>query len=313
MNTPETPDTPAPQRIEVRHAELGGHFAIRRALPTRERRMVGAWCFLDHIGPASLDGTGGMHVGAHPHTCLQTFTWMIEGQILHKDSLGTQQVIRPGQVNLMTAGHGISHTEDSLPGETHLHAAQLWIALPAEHADIPPAFEHHPILPGWQSDGAQFTLLAGQWREHVAPARLYSRLLGLDIASGDGARISLPLEPDFEYGLLVLSGNALVSGELFDADHFAYLGMGEPELELTLAANSRVLLLGGEPFQSPMNMWWNFIGPTRAHVAQAQADWESGSSRFGSVDGGEGRRLAAPALPAGYALHPATGAGRPIG
>lgn len=124
--------------IPLRQADLGEGFQVARALPTKDQRMVGPWCFLDRIGPVALTGGAGMHVAAHPHTCLQTFTWVMEGSILHRDSLGTEQVIHPGQVNLMTAGHGISHTEDTLPGTGNLHAAQLWIALPPEHADMPP-------------------------------------------------------------------------------------------------------------------------------------------------------------------------------
>ena len=150
------------ERIAPRAADLGDGLVVRRVLPTRQRRMVGAWCFLDHAGPIDFAPGGGMHVAAHPHTCLQTFTWLIEGEVLHRDSLGNEQVIRPGQVNLMTAGHGIVHTEDSAPGARRLHAAQLWIALPPELADCPPAFEHYPDLPRWQDAGCTLTLLAGR-------------------------------------------------------------------------------------------------------------------------------------------------------
>lgn len=290
------------QRIPVRHTELGEGFGIKRALPTRERRMVGAWCFLDHIGPADMRSTEGMHVGAHPHTCLQTFTWMISGQILHRDSLGSEQVIRPGQVNLMTAGLGIAHTEDSLPGEATLHAAQLWIALPPECADMPPAFEHYPELPTWQADGVEYTLLAGRWRTRQAPTRVFTPMVGLDVFAAEAANPSLPLQKQFEYGLLVLSGHATINGQPFDDNDFAYLGQGAERVDLQLSAGTRVLLVGGEPFTSPMTMWWNFVGPSKTHIAQAQHDWESNSARFGNVKGGENRRLQAPALPAGYAV-----------
>ena len=297
-------EMPAPspiQRIPVRHTELGEGFSIKRALPTRECRMVGAWCFLDHIGPADMRNTDGMHVGAHPHTCLQTFTWMISGQILHRDSLGSEQVIRPGQVNLMTAGRGISHTEDSVPGEAILHAAQLWIALPPECAEMPPAFEHYPDLPNWQADGVEYTLLAGQWQNRAAPTRVFSPLVGLDVFAANAASLSLPLQRQFEHGLLVLSGQASINGMGFDGNDFAYLAQGADGVELQLSAGARVLLVGGEPFASPMTMWWNFVGPSKSHIAQAQKDWESNSARFGNVKGGENRRLQAPALPAGYA------------
>ena len=298
----DMPALPSVQRIPVRQAELGEGFGIKRALPTRERRMVGAWCFLDHIGPANVRNTDGMHVGAHPHTCLQTFTWMISGQILHRDSLGSEQIIRPGQVNLMTAGRGIVHTEDSLPGESTLHAAQLWIALPPEHADMPPAFEHYPELPAWQADGVAYTLLAGQWQTRAAPTRIFSPLVGLDVFAENAASVLLPLQQPFEHGLLVLSGQATVNGQMFDGNDFAYLSPGTAGVHLQLNAGTRVLLVGGEPFAWPMTMWWNFVGPSKAHIAQAQKDWESNTSRFGNVKGGENRRLQPPALPAGYAV-----------
>src|SRR5690554_2590737 len=161
------------QHVPARKAEVGG-IPIHRVLPSRQRRLVGAWCFLDHAGPAVFKGDSrGMQVGPHPHIGLQTFTWMIQGEILHRDSLGNVQVIRPGQVNLMTAGRGISHTEESLAAEEHLHAAQLWIALPPEASACAPAFDHHPVLPRWSEGGCDFTLLAGEYQGHAAPAKLY--------------------------------------------------------------------------------------------------------------------------------------------
>jgi len=294
MQDTQSPDA---QRIAIRQAELGAGFQVGRALPTRERRMVGAWCFLDHLGPIHSGASGaGMHVGAHPHTCLQTFTWMIEGEILHRDSLGTEQVVRPGQVNLMTAGHGISHTEDSLPGAAGLHAAQLWIALPPEHADIAPAFDHYPDLPVWQQEGATLTLLAGELAGHRAPTRLYSPLLGVDVHSQTGGRLALPLNADFEYGLLPLEGEVSFEGQSFGPTDFFYLAPGRQSLALHLSAGSRLLLLGGQPFGQPITMWWNFVGHSREAVAAAQADWDAGSERFGTVPKA-GERMAAPRIP----------------
>lgn len=183
------------QFIDLRKAELGAGFTIGRALPTRERRMIGAWCFLDHLGPVDLRNHDGMHVQAHPHTCLQTFTWMIEGEILHRDSLGSEQLVKPGQVNLMTAGRGIAHTEDSLPGE-RLHAAQLWIALPAKYAEVQPAFDHYPQLPQWSRNNIEMTLLAGEFQSVVAPTRVYSPLVepggeALHMSLSEGTRCLL--------------------------------------------------------------------------------------------------------------------------
>ena len=288
---------PVFQRIAVRMAALGEGFTAARALPTRERRMVGAWCFLDHLGPVQFSGEEGMHVGEHPHTALQTFTWMIEGNILHRDSLGSEQVIRPGQVNLMTAGWGIAHTEDSLPGESALHAVQLWIALPAEKANIEPSFEHHPVLPAWKQDGVACTLLAGHYADRDAPSRVHTPLFGLELYSETPARTTLSLTPEFEYALLPLTGSVQIGAESVQSNELAYLGQGRSELELRMEPGSRVLLLGGQPYPGTVSMWWNFVGATRDDVTKAQLDWEAGASRFGPVKGGEGRRLEAPKLP----------------
>lgn len=286
------------ERVALRATTLGDGLPIRRALPTRQRRMVGAWCFLDHIGPVQLPAGQGLHVGAHPHTGLQTFTWMIEGELLHRDSLGSAQRIRPGQVNLMTAGHGIVHTEDTPPDTARVHAAQLWIALPPAQAGTTPAFEHHPVLPGWTQDGLRCTLLAGRHGPHQAPTQVHTPLLGLDLAAGpQAATTTLALEPGFEYGLLPLQGEVQLGGEALGGDEFAYLGAGHAQLRLALAPGARALLLGGEPFAPPIVMWWNFVGFDRAYLSRAQADWEAGSVRFPRVAGDEGRRLAAPPLP----------------
>lgn len=283
-------------RIPTRPAELGGGMWVRRALPTRQQRMVGAWCFLDHAGPVEFAADQGMHVGAHPHIGLQTFTWMIEGELVHHDSLGNEQIIRPGQINLMTAGHGIAHTEDSLHPGQRLHAAQLWIALPPEHQDCAPGFAHYPELPQWQQNDATLTLLAGRYGDAVAPTELFSPLFGLDITSRRQAAIELTLNPDFEYALLPLTGSARVDGESIPADEFAYLGQGRDRLSLEVAADSKILLLGGEAFAEPVLMWWNFIGFDKARIAQAQAHLEAGDARFGPVPG-QRTRLSAPPLP----------------
>lgn len=298
--------------IQSRAHELSPGFAIRRALPTREQRMIGAWCFLDHIGPTKFDSGGGMHVGAHPHIGLQTFTWMVEGQLRHRDSLGYNQVIRPGQVNLMTAGKGVSHTEDSLPGETHLHGAQLWIALPPEKETIEPAFQHYSRLPEWRSGGLHYTLLAGQFQNQTAPVAVHSPLLGMDIfAPNGGATAALPLNPTFEHGIMVLNGEA----QLFENDPFveealqakkvhhltpgalAYWRPGISALTVRLTAGTRLLLIGGEPFPAPVKMWWNFVSASTDALRQAVYDWNQFHPRFGVVQGQNHRRLISPEYP----------------
>lgn len=285
------------QRVVSRTAEVGGGIPVSRLLPSRQRRMVGAWCFLDHAGPAVFTSGSGLRVGPHPHIGLQTFTWMIAGEVLHRDSLGNVQVIRPGQVNLMTAGHGITHTEESLPGEAQLHAVQLWIALPAAERDRPPMFDHYAQLPQWQADGFELTLLAGSFGQYTAPARTFSPLVGLDLAAKNSAGTRLALEQRHEYGVLPLTGEWSINGEVFAANEFAYLGRGLTSLDLEAPAGARAVLLGGEPFAEEIFLWWNFVGHSKAEIAQAQREWEEGSARFGEVAEFDGPRLVAPPLP----------------
>lgn len=290
------------KRIELRSADLGEGMLVKRALPSRQQRMVGAWCFLDHAGPVHFAPGKGMHVGAHPHTALQTFTWLIDGEVLHKDSLGNELIIRPGQVNLMTAGRGIVHTEDSVVDGGRLHAAQLWIALPETLADCEPDFAHYPELPMWHAGSVQFTLLAGSYGEFKAPTALHSPIMGMDLFSVSGGAATLQLNPEFEYGFLPLTEQVKVQGETYSTDEFAYLEKGGSTLELELGVDSRVLLLGGVPFDQPVQMWWNFVGYSKEAIAAAQRDWEHGDSRFGDVKDptsltGKALRLTAPVLP----------------
>ncbi|HET6789626.1 MAG TPA: pirin family protein [Aquabacterium sp.] len=287
---------PIVERIASRPSTLGEGLTIHRALPTRQRRTVGAWCFLDHLGPIEFPAGEGLHVGAHPHTCLQTFTWMIEGEMHHRDSLGSEQIVRPGQVNLMTAGRGVAHTEDSVSPGQRLHAAQLWIALPRDMADCEPAFDHYPSLTQWQQAGHTFTLLVGRYERHMAPTRVYTPLLGMDIVADAAGTCTLALNPGFEHALLALEGEMQLGQEHFVQDELAYLAPGPDQVSLTLGAGSRVLLLGGEPLAEPILMWWNFVGYSQEEIRNAQVAWTSGDPRFGSVPGDGGRRLAAPAL-----------------
>lgn len=285
------------QRIAGRPSVLGEGVTVLRAIPTRQRRMIGAWCFLDHLGPVDFPAGHGMHVGAHPHIGLQTFTWLIEGEVLHRDSLGSEQVIRPGQVNLMTAGRGVVHTEDSLADGQRLHAAQLWIALPPHAAGCPPAFDHFPDLPRWREGAVTLTLLAGTYAGYRMPATFHSPLVGMDANSPDGGELRLALDPAFEYGLLVLEGAMQADAERYARDELAYRPPGAGELLLQLASGSRVLIIGGVPFLAPVLMFWNFVGHDKADIASAWREWEGGYPRFGRVAGDEGRRLKAPPLP----------------
>ncbi|MGQ0529285.1 MAG: pirin family protein [Panacagrimonas sp.] len=288
-------DCPAPppmERIASKKAMVGESLPISRALPGPRRRMIGAWCFLDHAGPV---GPGSeMRVGPHPHIGLQTFTWMIEGKLLHRDSLGYEQLIAPGQVNLMTAGRGISHSEESVavPGQG-LHLAQLWIALPDAQRWTDSAFEHYPVLPQLSQDGFALTVLAGEFGGMRAPTRVHTPLLGLDLRSEHAADTTLNLNPGFEYGLMMLSGETRIEGEVLASGELLYLGPGRTQIRVASAAACQLLLIGGEPFAEPVLLWWNFVGRTQDEIAQATADWNEGE-RFGQVRGYPGARLTAP-------------------
>ena len=272
------------QRISSRLQNVGG-MAIARALPTRERRLIGAWCFLDHAGPAVFSGEReGMHVAPHPHTGLQTFTWMLEGEVLHRDSLGTSQVIKPQQLNLMTAGKGISHSEDTTPDQHKLHAAQLWIALPEAARNMAPRFDHYPDLPHWREDEIDFTLLTGEYQTQRAPTLQFSPLIGMDLHTHSAAHTELLLRSDFEYGVFVLQGEAQVDNEPVQLNELLYLGEGLETLRLTLQPATRLLLLGGEKFNEPVMMWWNFIGRSREELKTWVNDWNQGDKRFGQVN-----------------------------
>ena len=272
------------QHISSRVKDVGG-MDISRALPTRERRLIGAWCFLDHAGPTLIKHDNeGMHVAPHPHTSLQTFTWMLEGEVLHRDSLGSRQIIRPNQLNLMTAGHGISHSEDTTPGQNRLHAAQLWIALPDAVRDMAPRFDHYPELPHWQENGIAFTLLNGEYKTWRAPTLQFSPLVGMDLQADSKATTRMEMRPDFEYGVFVLQGAAQVDDEQIQLNELLYLGEGLETLQLTLEAGSRVLLLGGAKLNEPVMMWWNFIGRSKEEIQSLITAWNNGDERFGRVD-----------------------------
>lgn len=286
---------PTPRRIEARPSDVGG-IVLRRAVPSRALRSVGAWCFLDHAGPAQFAPGQGMHVGPHPHIGLQTFTWMIEGELMHRDSLGSEQLIRAGQVNLMTAGRGIVHSEDQVGDGGALHAAQMWIALPDAERERAPAFQHYPELPLIERDGVTITLLVGEVLGERSPVQVFTPLVGLDLATRREAQTTLPLAPAFEHAVLVLRGSATVAGEALQPGTLLDLGRGRSSVAMQLAADSQMLLLGGEPFGPAPLLWWNFVARTQAEIEQALADWNSGSARFGAVPGAGSARLVAPPL-----------------
>jgi redox-sensitive bicupin YhaK (pirin superfamily) len=274
-----------------------GDMTVRRLLPLRLRRSVGAWCFADHYGPTSVDGVAGMLVPPHPHIGLQTVTWLISGNVLHRDSLGSEQMIRPGQLNLMTAGRGIAHAEES-PAEhdPQLHGVQLWVALPEVSRLADPAFEHHADLPRTGAGGFEITVFIGSMGDTVSPARAFSRIVGAEIVAAREARAPIPLPPDYEHVIFMTAGSAQVAGTALSPGSLLYLGTGREQAQVAAAAGSRLLLLGGVPLGEPLLMWWNFVARTPGEIAAAVADWREG--RFGTVGGYDGDPLPAPPLDA---------------
>ncbi|GGN51930.1 hypothetical protein GCM10012285_42490 [Streptomyces kronopolitis] len=282
---------------------LGESTVVRRLLPNLGRRMVGAWCFVDHYGPDDIVAEPGMQVPPHPHMGLQTVTWLHQGEVLHRDSLGSLQTVRPRELGLMTSGRAIAHSEESPHGHgPFLHGAQLWVALPDAHRDTAPAFAHHTDLPVIEGGGLSATVLLGQLDGATSPGATYSPLVGADLTLAAGTDTRLPVDPDFEYAALTISGESEVDGVRLGPGALLYLGCGRGELPLRADSDSSLLLLGGEPFEERIVMWWNFVGRSHADIEEARSAWMSGS-RFGEVTGYDGDRLAAPALPPG-ALKP---------
>ncbi|MEV6567305.1 pirin family protein [Streptomyces kronopolitis] len=283
---------------------LGESTVVRRLLPNLGRRMVGAWCFVDHYGPDDIVAEPGMQVPPHPHMGLQTVTWLHQGEVLHRDSLGSLQTVRPRELGLMTSGRAIAHSEESPHGHgPFLHGAQLWVALPDAHRDAAPAFAHHTDLPVIEGGGGlSATVLLGELAGATSPGATYSPLVGADLTLAAGTDTRLPVDPDFEYAALTISGESEVDGVRLGPGALLYLGCGRGELPLRADCDSSLLLLGGEPFEERIVMWWNFVGRSQADIEEARSAWTSGS-RFGTVQGYDGDRLAAPALPPG-ALKP---------
>ncbi|HEX9032219.1 MAG TPA: pirin family protein [Streptosporangiaceae bacterium] len=274
-----------------------GDMAVRRLLPLRARRSVGAWCFVDHYGPMSVDGQTGMAVPPHPHIGLQTVTWLMAGNVLHRDSLGSEQMIRPGQLNLMTAGRGIAHAEES-PAEhdPQLHGVQLWVALPDAARLADPAFEHHAELPVTRQGGLTITVLLGSLAGELSPARTFSSIVGAELAARSESQERIAVDPSFEHVMFVTGGSALVDGAELAPGSLLYLAPGREVVPVATAGSATMMLLGGVPLGEPLLMWWNFVARTPQEIEAAVTDWRAG--RFGEVGGYDGEPLAAPPLDA---------------
>ncbi|HEX6917780.1 MAG TPA: pirin family protein, partial [Phycicoccus sp.] len=285
------------QVLRPREVPLGGPRAmtVRRTLPARERSFVGAWCFVDHYGPDDVSATGGMDVAPHPHCGLATVSWLFSGEVEHRDSLGTVAMVRPGEVNLMTAGRGISHSEVSTPGTTVLHGAQLWLVLPSTAADAEPRFEHHVPEVVEVADGVRAQVFVGALWGSVSPVRVETPLVGAEVVLAAGASVVLPVPDGFEVAVLVDAGSVSVGDLPVARGELGVVGAARHPDGIAVAAaadGARVLVLGGEPFGEEVVMWWNFIGRSHEEVVAAREAWQGGESgsadepgRFGRVDG----------------------------
>jgi redox-sensitive bicupin YhaK (pirin superfamily) len=287
---------PALEALPGRATELG-ELAIRRLLPRSRRRLVGPWCFCDVFGPLSFESGKPMDVAPHPHIGLQTVSWILEGQVLHNDSLGEQGLARRGVLNLMTSGRGIAHSEETPPGgEGRLHGVQLWVALPDAHRQTEPAFEQHASIPVLEREGGRITLLMGEMEGERSPARAFSALVGAELRLGPTARLAMALDVDFEHALVPLVGRVGLEGHRLLPGTLYYLGCGRRQLILKSDDEpATALLVGGAPLGEDVLMWWNFVARRPEEMVAAREDWESGR-RFGEVRAYGGGRLPAPPL-----------------
>ena len=273
-----------------------GALVISRALPVKERRLVGPWCFLDRFGPLTFNEGKPMDVAPHPHMGLQTVTWLLQGEVVHDDSLGSECLLRPGGVNVMTSGGAIAHAEQTPPDNTgRLNGVQLWVALPDSHRHASATFEHLPEVPIAESRGGRVHVFAGALQGATSPAVHFSDILGADVHVHPGHTLTLPIEPTFEHALLVLSGDATLDRQPLEERVLYYVGRTRSELSVSSRSGCRVLLIGGPPFPEKILMWWNFVARTEDEIAHARADWEAGQ-RFGHVAAYDGPRLSAPSL-----------------
>ena len=280
-------DAPAVKRvINPRLKDLGG-LKVRRALPARELTAVGPFIFFDEMGPVSFPAGQGIDVRPHPHIGLSTLTWLIEGEILHRDSLGSVERIRPGAVNWMTAGAGVAHSErtpaDVRVAPSALHGIQMWLALPRPHEEIPASFQHVPArdLPAWSRDGCRVMLIAGSGWGERSPVRVCSPTLCADVTLEAGA--TLTIEPEHEErALYPVSGTITVAGTRFGIGQMVLLQAGVA-VAVDAEQSARVIVIGGAPLDGPRHLWWNFVSSRAERIEQAKADWAAG--RFPPVAG----------------------------
>jgi len=298
-------DAPAgPVVLPYRNVPLGGPRAmpVRRSLPQRAQSLIGAWCFVDHYGPDDVSRTGGMIVPGHPHTGLQTVSWLFTGEVEHRDTTGVHAFVRPGQLNLMTAGAGIAHSEYSTRSTTVLHGAQLWVALPAAHRFADPGFAHYepPVI---DVDGATVRVFIGQLFGQASPVPVYSPLTGAEVTLAPGQSLDVAVDPQHEHGFLCDTGALAAGGVHAKPGEIVYCPAGPSVITLQgdPSEPTRLLVLGGEPFGEQIVMWWNFIGRSHEEVAGFREDWQrqraGAPGRYGVFPHAWEHTLAAPELP----------------
>ncbi|QCH25475.1 Quercetin 2,3-dioxygenase [Mycobacteroides salmoniphilum] len=275
-------------------------MTVLRTLPQAGRSLIGAWCFADHYGPDDITSTGGMDVAPHPHTGLQTVSWLFSGEIEHRDSNGVHAMVRPGELNLMTGGRGICHSEVSTAQTTTLHGVQLWVALPDEYRDVASDFQHYAPA-AVEAGGVTLRVFLGTLAGQVSPVRSATPLLGAELLLAPRSMVRLDIDPEFEHGLLVDTEAVELSGSRLSRGELGYVGTGVEQLAVLNPTDSlaRAILLGGEPFGEQIVMWWNFVGRDHDEIAEFRKEWQAESERFGHVEGyvGAVARLPAPPLP----------------
>ncbi|BCT74230.1 hypothetical protein SCMU_00720 [Sinomonas cyclohexanicum] len=312
----DRPGGPGVEVIAPRDVPLGGPRAmpVRRTLPSRERSLVGAWCFLDHYGPDDVSVTGGMRVPPHPHTGLQTISWLFTGEVEHRDSAGNRMIVRPGELNIMTAGRGINHSEYSTPATTVLHGVQLWTAMPEPFRAAPPGFERYVpravvLEDGEGSRAGELRVFLGSLHGAASHVRTYTALLGAEATLEAGATVEFELSGQFEHAFLPDGGALEVNGEAVPEAHLAYLAPGSRPVRLGNPGDAtlRVVILGGPPFDEEITMWWNFVGRSHEEIVAFRETW---NRQLGVEPGG-----AEPEAPDGAPFGPVvelTGGERPL-
>lgn len=247
---------PHAEFFPAREVPLGGvrGVTVYRSLPQRDLPTVGAWCFLDHFGSGSAANPQGHDIDPHPHIGLQTVTWPLDGRIRHRDSVGSDVEIWPGQLNIMTSGRGIAHSEYRVPGHSSGHGLQLWIALPGDKVAVAPHFEQHRDLPEFELSGVRGTVLIGSLGGVTSPATAYTPIVGADLRIASGTDVSLPLDPDFEHAVLVVEGGVTIDGTLVEPGNLFYLGSDRTGIRLHDTEGAHLLLVGGEPFGEDLVM-----------------------------------------------------------